>query len=214
MDSPCIKQTVCKVLKIFQYGKYLVAYVPKNGTPLARRWNDITITFRWRADAGWLEGVSESLVYKYVYIWDWISQSKGTLCVPGRFWFLAHLRSMDLPTLIRRTIPFTMFGVSCGILRFPNFTRTICKQTVNILIRNRFMRCLIWVCTVNYLCPLKRKLGLYGLTERKYFLTLPCFAHMVHCKSALRNYTRYNHIYCTKHVCRYDNDVQHQSQRL
>ena len=27
MDSPRIKQTVCKVLKIFQYGKYLVAYV-------------------------------------------------------------------------------------------------------------------------------------------------------------------------------------------
>ena len=30
MDSPCIKQTVCKVLKIFQYGKYLVAYVLKH----------------------------------------------------------------------------------------------------------------------------------------------------------------------------------------
>ena len=30
MDSPCIKQTVCKVLKIFQYGKYLVAYVLKS----------------------------------------------------------------------------------------------------------------------------------------------------------------------------------------
>ena len=29
MDSPCIKQTVCKVLKIFQYGKYLVEYVLK-----------------------------------------------------------------------------------------------------------------------------------------------------------------------------------------
>ena len=29
MDSPCTKQTVCKVLKIFQYGKYLVAYVLK-----------------------------------------------------------------------------------------------------------------------------------------------------------------------------------------
>ena len=29
MDSPCIKQTVCEVLKIFQYGKYLVAYVLK-----------------------------------------------------------------------------------------------------------------------------------------------------------------------------------------
>ena len=30
MDSPCIKQTVCKVLKIFQYGKYLVAYALKD----------------------------------------------------------------------------------------------------------------------------------------------------------------------------------------
>ena len=27
MDSPYIKQTVYKVLKIFQHGKYLVAYV-------------------------------------------------------------------------------------------------------------------------------------------------------------------------------------------
>ena len=30
MDSTCIKQTLCKVLKIFQYGKYLVAYVLKS----------------------------------------------------------------------------------------------------------------------------------------------------------------------------------------
>ena len=30
MDSPCIKQTVCKVLKIFQHGKYLVTYVLKS----------------------------------------------------------------------------------------------------------------------------------------------------------------------------------------
>ena len=30
MDRPCIKQTVCKVLKIFQYEKYLVAYVLKD----------------------------------------------------------------------------------------------------------------------------------------------------------------------------------------
>ena len=29
MDSPYIKQTVCKVLNIFQHGKYLVAYVLK-----------------------------------------------------------------------------------------------------------------------------------------------------------------------------------------
>ena len=27
MDSPCIKQTVCKVLNTFKHGKYLVAYV-------------------------------------------------------------------------------------------------------------------------------------------------------------------------------------------
>ena len=32
MDSPCIKQTVCKVFKIFQCGKYLVAYVLKTRT--------------------------------------------------------------------------------------------------------------------------------------------------------------------------------------
>ena len=29
MDSPCIKQTVCKVLNKFHHGKYLVAYVLK-----------------------------------------------------------------------------------------------------------------------------------------------------------------------------------------
>ena len=29
MDSPCIKQTICKVLNRFQHGKYLVAYVLK-----------------------------------------------------------------------------------------------------------------------------------------------------------------------------------------
>ena len=43
MDSPCIKQTVCKVLKIFQHGKYLVAYVLKtqNGivTILGQVWS-------------------------------------------------------------------------------------------------------------------------------------------------------------------------------
>ena len=32
MDSPCIKQTVCKVLKIFQHWLYLVEYVIKELT--------------------------------------------------------------------------------------------------------------------------------------------------------------------------------------
>ena len=35
MDSPCIKQTVCKVLKIFQHGKYLEAYVLNLGIKTA-----------------------------------------------------------------------------------------------------------------------------------------------------------------------------------
>ena len=30
MDSPCIKQAVCKVFRKFQHGKYLVAYVLNN----------------------------------------------------------------------------------------------------------------------------------------------------------------------------------------
>ena len=41
MDSPCIKQTVCKVLKIFQYGKYLVAYVLKLDTAQAKLFTEM-----------------------------------------------------------------------------------------------------------------------------------------------------------------------------
>ena len=36
MDSQCIKETVCNVLKIFQHGKYLVAYVLKRSSILER----------------------------------------------------------------------------------------------------------------------------------------------------------------------------------
>ena len=38
---------------------------------------------------------------------------------------------------------------------FQIFNRTFCKQTVEILIRHRIMRCLIWDCSV-CLCPIKR----------------------------------------------------------
>ena len=67
MDSSCIKQTVCKVLNIFQYGKYLVAYVlnvrfmgkvalkyhlPSTTTKLNRRNSRFAyhrcVYFRWR----------------------------------------------------------------------------------------------------------------------------------------------------------------------
>ena len=43
-----------------------------------------------------------------------------------------------------------------------NSYRPFCEQTVEIMIRRRRTRRLIWVCTV-CLCPTKRTLGLYGL---------------------------------------------------
>ena len=39
MDSPSIKQTVCKVLSRFQHGKYLVAYVLKTGVLWKTEWS-------------------------------------------------------------------------------------------------------------------------------------------------------------------------------
>ena len=46
MDSPCTKQTVCKVLKIFQYGKYLVAYVFNTSEEAAIKvWKNIFLVF-------------------------------------------------------------------------------------------------------------------------------------------------------------------------
>ena len=50
MDSPCIKQTVCKVLKIFQYGKYLVAYVLKRVLPesLERKYFSVHIAIFYK----------------------------------------------------------------------------------------------------------------------------------------------------------------------
>ena len=47
---------------------------------------------------------------------------------------------------------------------YSNFDRTICKQTVETLIRHRKLRRLILDCTV-YLCPTKGTLGLYGLNN-------------------------------------------------
>ena len=38
--AQCIKQTVCKVLKIFQHGKYLVAYVLKTNSFICLRENN------------------------------------------------------------------------------------------------------------------------------------------------------------------------------
>ena len=54
------------------------------------------------------------------------------------------------------------------IVVFPDhtnyFNRTICKQTVNILIRYRIMQRPIWVCIIYIiLCRLQRTPGLYEL---------------------------------------------------
>ena len=45
---------------------------------------------------------------------------------------------------------------------YSNFNRTICKQTVETLIRCCFVRRLVWVCTI-CLRQTKRTLDLYGL---------------------------------------------------
>ena len=44
---------------------------------------------------------------------------------------------MDLPTVISRISPFPILGVF--FIFSPNFNRTVCKQTVKILIRHCFM---------------------------------------------------------------------------
>ena len=50
MDSPCIKQTVCKVLKILQYGKYLVAYVLKGQFDFLNKSKHIISFFQGNGD--------------------------------------------------------------------------------------------------------------------------------------------------------------------
>ena len=45
-----------------------------------------------------------------------------------------------------------------------HFIRTFCKETVETLIRKRFLRHLVRVCII-WLCPIKRTLGLYGLNR-------------------------------------------------
>ena len=58
MDSPCIKQTVCKVLKIFQYGKYLVAYVLKGNPVLNIKQNLVKLTFQTATSSHEVMGMS------------------------------------------------------------------------------------------------------------------------------------------------------------
>ena len=54
------------------------------------------------------------------------------------------------------------FRLLGGIFQF----RILCMQTVETLIRHHILRHLIWICTV-YLCPIKRTISFYGLSELK-----------------------------------------------
>ena len=76
---------------------------------------------------------------------------------------ITHLSRMKSAISNSRTSPYIILGLLGGIFHFySNLDRTICKQTVESLIRRRVLRRLFLVCTV---CqrPIKRTLGLYGL---------------------------------------------------
>ena len=91
--------------------------------------------------------------------------------------WLTHLCLMYGLILINWMSPISILGLLGGIVHFySNFKRNFCLQTVENLIRCRFLRHLIWFCTVCRCptkrtliwfctfcrCPTKRTLGLYG----------------------------------------------------
>ena len=81
--------------------------------------------------------------------------------------------------LINLTSPFPWLQLD-GIFHFySNLDRTVCKQTVETLIRRCIVWRLIWVCTVCR-CPTKWMLGLYGL------MYMPGYP-VAYCLSALEN---------------------------
>ena len=60
--------------------------------------------------------------------------------------FWTHLSRMKFPTFINWANPFPYEGLLCDIFLFySNSNRTLCKQTVETLIRRRVLRHLIWV---------------------------------------------------------------------
>ena len=78
---------------------------------------------------------------------------------------------LNFPFLISRTRPYPILGVLGVIFHFySNSNRTFCEQTVEVLIRRRVLRRLIWICTV-CLCPTKGTLSLYGLKEMHILVT-------------------------------------------
>ena len=83
---------------------------------------------------------------------------------------LTHLSRMEVPSLINWTSPFPFQGMLGGIFyTYSNFNRTLCRQTVENLIRCRVFQGLIWFCTVCR-CPTKKDTRLIWVKEK---LTLP-----------------------------------------
>ena len=63
MDIPCIKQTVCKVLNIFQHGKYIVAYVLKLAPDLKK--NTVYLSSYIPLNGGHLSILTHSMLRTY-----------------------------------------------------------------------------------------------------------------------------------------------------
>ena len=62
---------------------------------------------------------------------------------------------MEFPTVMKWMSPFPSLGLLVDIFHFySNFKRNFCKPTVENLIGRRFLRHLIWFCTV---CPCPTK---------------------------------------------------------
>ena len=75
------------------------------------------------------------------------------------------LKCSQITHLINRTSPFLFKGLLDVIFQFDlNFNGTYCKQTVETLIRQHALQCLIWVCTV-CVCPTKKTLGLIKMFQ-------------------------------------------------
>ena len=81
---------------------------------------------------------------------------------------------MDFPNFINWALSFPILGLLGGILYFySNFDRTLCKQTVEILIRRRILGRLIWVCSV-CLCPQNLDARLKWVSFEQSTIKLDC----------------------------------------
>ena len=68
-------------------------------------------------------------------------------------------------------------------LFYSNSNKILCEQTVETLIRRRFLQRLILICAIRlHVCPTKGTLGLYGLIKQTCFVRefVVFFFHLPH----------------------------------